>query len=271
MKSTHLGMGVVLFEQALDIDQEFLFEYIDWLKANKENEFIYEEENGVLYAINKSGFKFNVEDIKRAPQRFIDLLNRQYQANPPKKYIDFISSLENTVYKCIVGYCKYFEDAATTSWWRPIGHIVGYESGQKIGPHCDTQVPYEWGKKINNQAPIHNTLSINLYLNDCVDSDSLLNKYTYTGGEIHFSNIPYTYMPKAGSVLVYPSSYIGRHEVCEIKNGERYAFLSNACYGASFDSQDIEIIGQDTGNKHWMPELISDLSKITDHGNDIKE
>ena len=270
MKSKHLGMGVILFEDVIEIDQKFLFEYIQWLKKNKENEFIYEEQDGITYAINKSGFKFNVEDIKQAPQRFIDLLGRQDNKICPKEYIDFVQLLEDTIYKCLVEYCVYFNDAATTSWWRPFGHIVSYESGQKIGPHCDDQIPYEWGKNVQNQTPIHNSSSINLYLNNSVDTEDELSQYSYIGGEIHFPNIPYIYKPKAGTALIYPSSYIGRHEVFPVFKGQRYAFLSNACYGSTIGEDGLETIGQGSYNKHWMPDLMEDLHKITNTSKHIK-
>lgn len=259
MKSKHVGMGVVICENVIDIDQFFLFEYLTWLKKNQEDTFTYHEENGIKYAINKTGFKFKLEDIQQAPQRFLDTKGLNFDTQTPKKYINFINSLENAIYSALVEYCCYFPDAATTSWWRPSGHIVGYENGQRIGLHCDDQVPYEWGKEIQNQVSMHNSSSINLYLNDCIEEESMLNDYNYFGGEIHFPNSSYIYKPKAGSVAIYPSSYIGRHEVFPVTNGQRYAYLSIACYGTSFDQK--EIVGQENPYKYWMPELINDANQ----------
>lgn len=259
MKSKHIGMGVVICEDVIDIDQDFLFEYINWIRKNQEDTFTYHEENGVKYAINKAGFKFSLEDVQKAPQRFLDTKGRQLNIEVPKKYIDFIDSLENAVYDALIEYCCYFPDAATTSWWRPSGHIVGYENGQGIGKHCDDQIPYEWGKPVTNKVSMHNSSSINLYLNDCVDSEEQLNEYNYTGGEIHFPNVPATWKPKIGSVAIYPSSYVGRHEVFPVSAGQRYAYLSIACYGTSFDQE--EVVGQENPYKYWMPSLIDDVNK----------
>jgi predicted 2-oxoglutarate/Fe(II)-dependent dioxygenase YbiX len=258
MKSKHVGMGVVICEDVIDVDQDFLFEYINWIRKNQEDTFTYTEEDGIEYAINKTGFKFKLEDVKQAPQRFLDTKGKQLNSPVPQKYIDFIDSLENAVYDALVEYCCYFPDAGTTSWWRPTGHIAGYENGQRIGQHCDDQVPYEWGKPTGNQVSMHNSSSINLYLNDCVDSKDQINSFNYTGGEIHFPNVPYVWKPKAGSVAIYPSSYIGRHEVYPVDLGQRYAFLSIACYGTSFDRE--EVVGQDNEQKHWMPNLIKDAN-----------
>jgi len=259
MKSKHIGMGVVICEDVIDIDQDFLFEYINWLRINEEDTFIYCEEDGEKYAVNKTGFKFKLQDVQQAPQRFLDTKGKNLQVEVPKKYIDFIDRLEEAVYQALVEYCCYFPDAATTSWWRPTGHIAGYEDGQRIGLHCDDQVPYEWGKETGNQVSMHNSSSINLYLNDCVANQEEMNDYTYLGGEIHFPNVPYVYRPKIGSVAIYPSSYIGRHEVYPVMSGHRYAFLSIACYGTSFDQK--EKVGQENPHKFWMPEIINDVNK----------
>jgi predicted 2-oxoglutarate/Fe(II)-dependent dioxygenase YbiX len=258
MKSKHIGMGVVICEDVIDIDQDLLFQYMDWIRKNEEDTFTYHEEDGVKYATNKTGFKFNLSDIAKAPQRFLDTKGRQLNVEVPKKYIEFINSLEDAIYDALVEYCCYFPDAAKTSWWRPNGHIVGYEDGQGIGQHCDDHVPYEWGKPTDNQISMHNSSSINLYLNDCVDTEEELNDHTFIGGEIHFPNIPFVFKPKKGSIAIYPSSYIGRHEVFPVANGQRYAFLSIACYGTSFDRE--ETVGQDNEQKHWMPDLIKDTN-----------
>jgi hypothetical protein len=259
MKSKHIGMGVVICEDVIDVDQNFLFEYINWLRINEEKTFTYHEEDGERYAVNVTGFKFNLSDIEKAPQRFLDTKGNQSGIQAPQKYIDFINSLEDAIYDALVEYCCYFPDAATTSWWRPNGHIVQYKNGQGIGKHCDNQVPHEWGKPTGSQVSMHNSSSINLYLNDCVDSDEDLDVFKYTGGEIHFPNVPATWKPKAGSVAIYPSNYIGRHEVLPVIKGERYAYLSIACYGTFFEQK--EIVGQENPNKFWMPEIINDVNK----------
>ena len=252
-------MGVVICEEVIDIDQNLFFEYMDWIRKNEESTFTYHEENGIKYATNKTGFKFNLTDIAKAPQRFLDTKGNQSGIEAPQRYIDFIDSLEDAIYDSLVEYCCYFPDAARTSWWRPNGHIVGYENGQGIGQHCDDQVPYEWGKTTGNQVSMHNRASLNLYLNDCVDSEQELNGHNYVGGELHFPNISTTWKPKTGSVAIYPSSYIGRHEVLPVSAGQRYAYLSIACYGTSFDRE--EVVGEENPYKKWMPNLIDEATK----------
>ena len=251
MKSEHLGMGVVLCENVLEIDNDILNEYTAWLKKNEEDSFTYYEEDGVRYARNKTGFKFKVDDVNLAPQRFLDLEGKQVDRDPKPEWLDFVQQCEDAIYAALVEYCKHFPDAATTAWWRPIGHIAGYENGQHIGPHCDDQVPWEWGTRPQNQVSMHNSTSANLYLNTCgVD---------YEGGEMNFPSIPHKYSPKAGDVIMYPSNYIGRHEVLPVTSGSRYAFLTMACYGVDFANEQ-ESIGSENPYKIWMPDLIKDSS-----------
>lgn len=252
MKTQHLGMGVVLCEDVIDIDNNLLCEYTSWLKKNEEDSFTYYEEDGVVYGKNKTGFKFKVDDISLAPQRFLDLEGKNAGREPLPEWIDFVNSCEQAIYTALVEYCKIFPDAATTAWWRPKGHIAGYEDGQHIGPHCDDQIPWDWNTRPDNQVSMHNSTSTNLYLNTCgVD---------YEGGEMNFPSIPYQYSPKSGDVIMYPSNYIGRHEVLPVTSGQRFAFLTMACYGVDFKNEQ-EYIGLENPHKLWMPDLIEDASK----------
>jgi len=256
VKSTHVGMGVIICEDVIDVDQEFFKKYISALRDAKENTFTYIEEGGITYAVNATGFKFNVEDIAIAPQRFLNTRSPEALGDLVNEAHEFINKLENAIYDALVEYCRYFPDAATTAWWRPLGHLAGYENGQKIGPHCDDQVPFEWGQKTGNQVSMHNSTSINLYLNDCVESTEELDETNFIGGELCFPHVPYKWKPKSGSVIAYPSNYVGRHEVLPVTHGQRYAYLSMACYGTSFTSE--EVIGQDNPHRIWMPNLIED-------------
>lgn len=252
------GMGIVIIEDLFDIDRELLIDYIEWLKSGDENTFEYRIEDGVEYAFNKTGFKFKSEDVKIAPQRFMDTKGLNRSETVDNKFIGLVNYLEDSAYKALVEYCKIFPDAATTAWWRPVGHIAGYSTGQGIGPHCDDQVPFEWGKSTGNQNSMHNSTSINLYLNDCVETEDQLNNFNYIGGELNFPHANYKWSPKFGSAAIYPSSYVGRHEVLPVKRGERYAFLTVACYGTSFDQK--ESVGEENPQKIWMPQLMSDIN-----------
>lgn len=258
MKVGHVGMGVVIIDELFSIDDDILENYLNWLKRAPENTFEYYTENDKEYARNKTGFIFEAKDIKYAPQRFLDVKGKNRQDKPNQEYIEIIDYLEDSAYKGLVEYCKIFRDAATTCWWRPIGHIASYCKDQSIGPHCDNQVPFEWGQKTGSQVSMHSSVSINLYLNNSVEQLQDNEFSEYVGGELSFPNIPYKWKPKHGSAAIYPSNYIGRHEVLPVTEGERYAFLTIACYGTSFDG--FEIVGEPNEYKIWMTNLIKDIN-----------
>jgi hypothetical protein len=221
------GCGVVEFENVINIDKIFLKEYIEYIKSINESAFTYVEENGKKYALNKTGFKFEVNDIPEAPSRYTKLY---FENDSEKQYIQFIDDINQGLYECLVEYCKLYPDAHTTIWWKGNGHIAGYSPGQWIGPHCDDQIPFNFGEVPQNEFPIHNTVSCGLYLNECVELDSV-DDFTYSGGEMHFPHAKTTYKPKSGGVIMYPSNYIGRHEVKPVTKGNRYVFLQFYSYG----------------------------------------
>jgi hypothetical protein len=220
------GCGVVEFENVINIDKLFLKEYINYISSINESAFIYVEEDGKRYALNKTGFKFEVNDIPEAPSRYTKL----YEQDTDKKYTKFIEEINEGLYKCLVEYCKLYPDAHTTIWWKGNGHIAGYSVGQWIGPHCDDQIPFTFGEIPTNEFPIHNTVSCGLYLNDCVETENV-DEFTYSGGEMNFPHAKVTYSPKSGGVIMYPSNYIGRHEVKPVTKGYRYVFLQFYSYG----------------------------------------
>jgi len=258
MNVNHIGMGVVIIEDLFSIDKQTLADYINWLKRAPENTFEFYFEDGKEIAKNQTGFLFKAEDIKYAPQRFLDVRGKNRKEKPKDQYTEIVDYLEDSAYRALVEYCKIFRDAATTAWWRPLGHIAGYCKDQSIGPHCDDQVPFTWDQETGNQVSLHNSVSINLYLNDCVETISDQGLVNFVGGELNFPNVPFSWKPKHGSAAIYPSNYIGRHEVLPVIDGERYAFLTMACYGTSFDAK--EKVGEPNEYKIWMRHLIDDIN-----------
>lgn len=245
MQASHVGMGVVIAEDVLEIDNALLLEYLHWLINNKEQTFTYSEDG--KSATNQTGFKFEASDTGLAPGRLLDLDGSRSNREPEQKFINFRDSLEDAAYRCLVEYCQFFPDAHTTCWWRPSGHIAYYGPNQRIGPHCDDQIPFEWGEAPTNQVSIHNSVSINIYLNTC--------EVDFSGGEIHFPQVPYTHKPIAGTAAIYPSNFIGRHEVLPVETGMRVAFLTMACYGVEHG----QTVGTPMGHRYWMPDLKKDF------------
>jgi len=245
------GSGLCLATNAFDVDQKFLFDYINYLKEAEEETFTYFEENGKKYAVNKTGFKFDSEAVSQAPSRFVDPLLKMSERNPTKEQEKFIEDLEDLMYKILVEYCKHYPDAASVCWWRGAGHIATYSKGQGIGPHCDDAIPFEFGKPTSNEYPKHSKVSVNIYLNDCVDTEDELNGFNFTGGEIKFKHAKYTHKPKVGSAVIYPTNYIGTHEVATVRDGLRIAYLGQFLYGTPEHAKDGDW-------RIWMPNLKKD-------------
>lgn len=254
MKINNHGGGVVSFDDVIQVDQSFLKEYISWLKEPDEGTFTYLEEGGKKYAVNKTGFKFELNHIVKAPERFVDLLGKTSNRTPSQEVIEFIKSCNDELYKCLVQYCSLYPEAATTIWWRGSAHIAGYNKGRWIGPHCDNQIQFEFDGPPKNEYPIHNTISCALYFNDCVEKEEELNGTNFIGGHIKFKYAGLDYKPKAGSAVFYPSSFMGTHEVTPVTNGERYVYLEFFAYGIPKNSPGTDL--------KYMPNLIRDSNNI---------
>jgi hypothetical protein len=249
---TDIGSGLCVVKDCIDVDQEFLFNYINYLREVEEETFTYVEEDGKRYAINRTGFKFDPDGVMLAPNRFIDpLLKWSPNRDVTPEQEQFIADLEDLMYRILVEYCKYYPDASTVCWWRGMGHIATYEKGQNIGPHCDDQIPHEFGKAPASEYPKHSKVSVNIYLNDSVDNVEDLNDYNFLGGEITNRHAKHTHKPKAGSAVIYPTNFIGTHEVAPVTKGLRIAYLGSFLYG----TPEHHFEGD---SRIWMPNLRKD-------------
>jgi hypothetical protein len=248
---TDVGSGLCVVKNALQIDQQFLFDYIDFLKKAEEETFTYIEENGIKYAINKTGFKFAIDQVSLAPERFVDVLGVMNNRPVTQEQKKFIETLEDLMYRILVEYCKHYPDAATVCWWRRMGHIATYSNGQGIGPHCDDQIAYEYKKSTQNEYPKHSKVSVNIYLNDSVDTVEELNGYNFIGGHITHRHAKHTHKPKSGSAVIYPANFIGTHEVSPVTHGKRVAYLGAFLYGTPDNASEND-------GRIWLPNLKKD-------------
>lgn len=254
-KAKDIGAGLCIIEEAFKIDQKFLIDYINWLKQQEEDTFTYIEEDGKRFAVNKTGFKFDVDSVSMAPERFVDPLCKLSDRKPTEQQKQLIYDLEDLVYKSLVEYCKIYTEASTVCWWRAPGHIATYSNGQSIGQHCDDQIPYEYGKAPKNEYPKHSKVSINIYLNDGVESEKELDGTNFIGGNIFFKHAKYTHVPKSGTIAIYPTNYVGTHEVYPVTKGKRIAYLAAISYGTPENGSPIPVDGD---SRIWMPNLRKD-------------
>ena len=101
--------------------------------------------------------------------------------------------------------------------WFEHPQVLRYEKGGTYGPHADSDhfLADEgmWKKVIDRDV------SLLLYLNE-----------DFEGGELVFLHFNFTYRPKRGDLLFFPSSGVYAHQAMPVKNGIRYVIVSWAAY-----------------------------------------
>jgi hypothetical protein len=207
MIANHLGNGIMLFEDVVDTSD---FEaYLERINAE-----ILDATHGVSADRNDGGYEIEQEHVSKLPIRFNGL---SYGSEFTKKITTLIN---DGLYQCLVEYCRSFPIAAECIRWRTGGQIASYSVGQMMGPHSDCALPYDEEGNILNTFPLHNTLTGSMALND-----------DYEGGAVGFRPWGITVKPKIGSVLIYPSSFMGCHEVEPVISGVRNSYLQWYCQG----------------------------------------
>jgi predicted 2-oxoglutarate/Fe(II)-dependent dioxygenase YbiX len=204
---SHLGNGIMQFNNVFSIDKEHFESFKKSLEntTRRENKII--DDDGSVHT--EGAYKIPIEHIKYSPTRYTDLSS----FNGKDK--ELISTLQQAMHRCVVEYCKVFPVVIENIRWVTNGYIIKYENGQSIGPHSDCNIAYaEDNVTPINTIPIYNILTVGAFLNE-----------DFVGGDISYRPWGITTKPKTGSVLVYPSSYMGCHEVSPVTEGERYAYL----------------------------------------------
>ena len=252
-------MGIVLFKNVLPMDNhDYILDFAKSirLQALKDDfTFVNDDLGNPLYAINRSGHRYSLEDVDIASNHIMNFMHQGLG----KEYFDFFKACEDAMYACMLRYVEIFPMMLTCLWWRTQGHIVGYGKGGRFGKHCDNDVNYQPGAEPDQQLAIRNVLGGLIYFNNSVDE--IKNQNDYVGGEIVFPYANFTYSPKAGDVLMFPSNYLGTHKVLECKEGERYAYVGYFAHGSSDPSRGVNIRQpsdvMDSGQV-WMPNIVED-------------
>jgi hypothetical protein len=255
-------MGIVLFKNVLPMqDHGYILDFAKSvrLQALKDDfTFINDDLGNPLYAINRSGHRYTLEDVEIASNHIMNFMHEGLG----QEYFDFFKACEDTLYACMLRYVEMFPMMLTCLWWRTQGHIVGYGKGGRFGKHCDNDVNYQPGAEPDQQLAIRNVLGGLIYFNDSVNE--IQDKHDYVGGEIVFPYANFTYFPKAGDVLMFPSNYLGTHKVMECKEGERYAYVGYFAHGSSDPNRGVNIRQpsevMDSGQV-WMPNIVDDYLK----------
>ena len=201
MKLTHLGSGIVLVRNLVEILQD------DTDEINR----IFDSTTPQGYSvvdgktISDGGYEFDEISRRKSPTRYTNISE-----------FAITKKLRESIYLAAVEYCKVFPIALECITGQTDGYMIRYGDGNDMGPHSDCNIPYKPGTlEPMTTSPAFNTLTTSIFLND-----------SYSGGDVLFRIWGINVKPEVGSAIIYPSNFIGCHEVSEVKDGERWDFLS---------------------------------------------
>jgi hypothetical protein len=224
VKAKNLGGGVILFENAINLDwKKVVTKSSDLIQQEWEDMYkpALDPETGEEVYINKSGYFFGKNNIDSMPMRAsaIHLSDDEYVQ-------DILLQLEECRDKYLLKYLEIFPLAYKCIWWKVKGHILKYKKGVYLGSHSDISADYVydvWEPK--DQLALRNVVTCLIYFNSSVSSNEEIKDDEYVGGSHYFNYLDIEYTPKAGDIMFFPSNYMAAHEVKPVTSGERYSYL----------------------------------------------
>jgi hypothetical protein len=232
VKAEHLGGGVVVFRNAIDLDWDYV-NRISKEIVDREMDDMYRPainpDNGLEEYINRSGYFFSKNGIDKMPKRG----SRVHQDTRPQ-VVELFTFIEECKDKYLFKYMHMFPIVFKNIWWKVKGHLVNYSSecGGYIGEHSDTSVDYVYGlPHPSHQLASRNTLSCLVYFGNCVDGRKPSEPGDFTGGHHKFTYLNIDYVPQRGDILMFPSNYIAAHEVTPVHSGNRFTYLGWYAHG----------------------------------------
>ena len=257
--SINYGMGIVCFPNSIEVDQDLVIPYFASLKekAIKDDYTIVHEDGLEPYAVNRSGHRYEIEDIKKSASHIMDFINE----DSPKELVEFFNECEKTIYEHLLMYIEMYPHVLPNIWWTETGHVAAYGAGSSMGTHNDNEVNYQVGFEPDLQLATRHVLSVLLYLNSSAGSQKELSKYEYSGGEIEFVYANSVHQPKSGDLLIFPSNYLGTHEVRPCLSGERYVYISYFSHGSAHIERGIQpgpSVPVGKQSQVWLPTIVDD-------------
>jgi len=192
------ALGINVYRDAFSPEQ--CTKYIDTLESNLNGQtqwawngaHVTTSEEVDLEARNAKDFKFNSTGL--GPRN-----------SENSQLYDTHSEIFNVVRSCVDDYGQYW-GVGIRSY--EAFNFVKYEgAGTHFKIHADHGPTYV------------TTVSIVVYLND-----------NYEGGEIYFPRFNLTHKPKAGDVIVFPSTYIYEHASQDMVSGTKYSVVIMSDY-----------------------------------------
>ena len=230
VEGKHLGGGVVLFENAIDIDFKYAVDLSREIVARERSQMYtdaVDPETGEDVYLNKSGYFFSKDSIDRMPGR-----GSAAHQDPRPEVIDFLQFLEATKDQYLFKYFEMFPLSFKCVWWKVKSHIVSYEPGVFLGSHSDVSADYVYGVWTpTDQLATRNVISNIVYFSSSVDNDEELDGYNFTGGHHYFNYLDIDYKPSKGDIMFFPSNFMAAHEVKPVGKGSRFTYLGWYSHG----------------------------------------
>lgn len=254
-----LGSGIVLFKNKIDVP-DGLISFLCSLKEEariKHYSYVYDDNGNILYATNKSGHRFKIEDIDKNCSRITDF----YDSCSEDWQRSFFVSCQETIYKTMIEYASIYPMVLPCLWWKTHGHVLAYGPGSDLGLHCDNDINFSPGFEPDFQLGIRHVLAAITYFNSSMDTSDNEN---FVGGEISFPYADVTYRPSRGDILMFPGNYMCTHQVSAVTEGNRYAFLEYFGQGSSDENRGVSVSDPSpnrTSGQTWMPDLFDDYRK----------
>ncbi len=152
------------------------------------------------------------ESTRYGDIKFIDTSKRKASSSDDmlnKNILYIVNSLMMAPEMCAIDYSKRMRiDQNNINLNLDYIALSRYDEGKGMGPHCDAEDPNGTGTNLK--------YSLVTYLND-----------DYEGGEIYFKNQDLKIKPKAGSLVLFPSTNPYVHESLPVKNGKKYMYTTH--------------------------------------------
>ena len=126
-----------------------------------------------------------------------------------KKLADVWDDCYSRQKEIVDDYCAKF-NIHNLRYWEAF-NFIKYKEGQHFQYHHDHGFSYNC------------TVSLVAYLND-----------DYEGGGLHFSQQDILYTPKAGDVVIFPSTYMYPHRAMPVENGTKYSLVTMLDYSDKY-------------------------------------
>jgi predicted 2-oxoglutarate/Fe(II)-dependent dioxygenase YbiX len=175
--------------------------FIEPAECRKMSEFLLRQPRAPLGVYDQNKSTGGKAEFRRDPGRVTD-------------YVDYSKkekTVLNWVRRAIQSQVLPFYGAAIEWFEKPA--ILYYQPGGKYGEHADSQ--YYDAKQNLWIKCLDRDYSLLIYLND-----------DFTGGELYFKKFDYSYRPRAGDLVLFPSNHIYMHEARPVTAGQRLAVVS---------------------------------------------